>query len=138
MDESEEAEALVDRYIKAQEDGDLEALVSCWHPDVEIVHPMRPDRSWSGRESYRRFWSRQWAGKRQGRNTILLTAVVGNRIFLEGVTEHEDGTLVPNMNIFEVEDGMIRRGRVYTDVPRSDGVSMDEFVNSMNPEDENG
>ena len=50
MDESEEAQALVDRYIKAQEDGDLEALVSCWHPDVEIVHPMRPDRSWSGRD----------------------------------------------------------------------------------------
>jgi limonene-1,2-epoxide hydrolase len=112
--------------------------VSCWHPDVEIVHPMRPDRSWSGRASYRRFWSRQWAGQRRGRNTVLLTAVVGNRVFLEGVTEHEDGTLVPNMNIFEVEDGMIRRGRVYTDVPRSDGVSMDEFVNSMNPEDENG
>jgi hypothetical protein len=131
-----EAEAVLQRYIKAQEDGDLEALVSCWHPDIETVHPLRPDRSWQGRDSYRRFWTRQWAGQRRGRNTILLTAVIGNRIFLEGVTEHEDGTLVPNMNIFDVEDGMIRRARVYTDIPMRDGVKMDDFVNGMNPDPE--
>lgn len=131
----DEAKAVLERYIKAQEEGDIEALVSCWHPEVEAVHPLRPDRSWQGRESYRRFWARQWSGSRRGRNTILIAEAVGSRIFLEGVTEHEDGTLVPNMNIFEIEDGMIRRARVYTDVPRSDGVSMDAFVNSMNPEE---
>jgi hypothetical protein len=39
-----------------------------------------------------------------------------------------DGTLVPCMNIFEVEDGKIRRGRVYTDRPTRDGMSIDAFA----------
>ncbi len=31
-----EAEDLLARYLQAQEDKDLDALVSCWHPDVEV------------------------------------------------------------------------------------------------------
>ena len=34
----------------------------------------------------------------------------------------------------EVEDGKIRRGRVYTDVPAHDGVDMDDFVRRLNPD----
>jgi limonene-1,2-epoxide hydrolase len=127
VDDAEAAEACLQRYIKAQEDFDLETLVSCWHPDVEIEHPLRPDRSWKGRETYRQVWSRQW--KTGGhRNEIISTAVVGNRVYLEAVVQHGDGTRVPNMNVFEIEDGMIRRGRVYTDVPTHDGVGITDFA----------
>jgi hypothetical protein len=40
--------------------------------------------------------------------------------------------VVPCVSVFEVEDGQIRRARVYTDVPRHDGVSMDSWVEEMN------
>ena len=41
--------------------------------------------------------------------------------------------MVPNMNILEVENGRIRRARVYTDTPVRDGVDMDRFVEDLNP-----
>lgn len=55
-----DAEDLLARYLQAQQDKDLDALVSCWHPDVEVVHPMRPDRNWSGLDTYRRQWKLIW------------------------------------------------------------------------------
>jgi len=128
-----DASAVLDRYLRAQATKDLEALVSCWHPEVEAVHPLRPDRSWHGVDVYRRSWARIWANNPASRFEVLAADVVGNRIYLEALVEHADGRMVPNMNILEVEDGMIRRARVYTDVPQRDGVSMDTFVENLNP-----
>lgn len=127
-----DANAVLQRYLKAQEDRDLDALVSCWHTDVEVVHPLRPDRSWRGSDTYRRQWARIWEGNPTSRFEVVSTAVVGNRIYLETSIEHADGTMVPNMNILEVEDGKIRRGRAYTDKPVRDGVDMDGFVRDLN------
>jgi ketosteroid isomerase-like protein len=122
-----ETEAVLRRYLRAQLTDDLEALVSCWHPDVEAVHPLRPDLSWRGIDTYRRNWERIRAGGPRGRWSPVCTAVAGNRIYLETVTEHHDGTVVPCVSILEVEDGLIRRARVYTDRQVRDGVSLDQF-----------
>jgi ketosteroid isomerase-like protein len=130
---ADDAETVLRRYLKAQEDKDLEALMSCWHSDVEVTHPMRPDLSWRGLETYRRAWARIWEINPHSRFEVVSTAVAGNCIYLEALVEHADGTMVPNMNILEVEDGKIRRGRVYTDRPTRDGVSMNAFVRDLNP-----
>jgi ketosteroid isomerase-like protein len=130
---NDDANSVLRRYLRAQEEKDLDALASCWHADVEVTHPMRPDRSWRGRDTYRRAWARIWEVNPHSRFEVLSTAVVGNRIYLEALVEHADGAMIPNMNILEVEDGTIRRGRVYTDRPTRDGVSMDDFVDSLSP-----
>jgi hypothetical protein len=44
--------------------------------------------------------------------------------------ELPDGTIIPSVNGFEVEDGRVRRARVYTDVPARDGVGIDAFISS--------
>jgi ketosteroid isomerase-like protein len=130
---NDDATAVLRRYLKAQQDKDLDALVSCWHPDIEVTHPMRPDRNWSGLDTYRRAWARIWEVNPRSRFEVISTAVSENRIYLEALVEHADGTMMPNMNILEVEDGKIRRGRVYTDRPMRDGVDMDNFVQELNP-----
>jgi len=130
---SDDAQAVLRRYLQAQADKDLDALVSCWHADVEVVHPLRPDRSWSGIDTYRRQWERIWESNPDHAFELVSATVDGNRIYLEALVEHADGTMVPNMNVLEVEDGRIRRGRVYTDTPVRDGVDMDRFVLDMNP-----
>ena len=122
-------------YLQAQEDKDLEALVSCWDDDIEAIHPLRPDRSWSGIDTYRRAWSTIWANQPQSRFEVVSAEVVGDTIYLEALVEHGDGTMVPNMNILQVENGKIRRARVYTDTPVRDGVDMDQFVDELNPGD---
>jgi ketosteroid isomerase-like protein len=131
----DDAAAVLSRYLRSQSTKDLDGLVSCWHDDVEVVHPLRPDRSWQGIDTYRRAWARIWANNPESRFEVLSADVVGDRIYLEALVEHADGTMVPNMNILEVEGGKIRRARVYTDVPRRDGVSLDTFVEDLNPEE---
>jgi ketosteroid isomerase-like protein len=129
----DDAAPVLDKYLKAQREKDLDALVSCWHPRVEVTHPLRPDRSWSGADLYRRQWDRIWQENPHSRFEVVSSGVIGNRIYLEALVEHADGTMVPNMNIMEVEDGQIRRARVYTDKVVHDGVDMDGFVRALNP-----
>lgn len=128
-----EAEALLARYLQAQADHDLDALVSCWHPDVEIVHPMRPDRNWSGLDTYRRQWALIWQRRPDSRFEVISADVIGNRVYLEALTEMSDGTMIPHMNVLEVKDGKIYRGRVYTDKPQRDGVSISGYADDINP-----
>jgi hypothetical protein len=130
-----DAQDVLDRYLRAQRDKDLDALVSCWADDIEAVHPMRPDRSWSGIDTYRRAWATIWGNRPDSRFELLSAEVVGDRIYLQALVEHGDGTMVPNMNILEVEDGRIKRATVYTDTPVRDGVDMDRFVDDLNPGD---
>jgi len=131
----DDADTVLRRYLRAQEDKDLEALVSCWDDDVEVTHPMRPELSWRGLETYRRAWARIWETNPHSRFEVVSSAVAGNRIYLEALVEHADGVMVPNMNVLEVEGGKIRRGRVYTGRPTNDGVTMDDFVRDLNPAD---
>ena len=129
-----EAETWLERYLQAQADKGLDALVSCWDPAVEIVHPMRPDRNWTGPlDGYRRTWKMIWELTPDSRFEVVSTACVGNRVYLEALTEMSDGTMVPHMNVFEIEDGRIRRGRVYTDKPRRDGVDIEGYAHEVNP-----
>jgi hypothetical protein len=129
----DEASEVLQRYMKAKEDRDLDALVSCWHPDIEVVHPMRPDRNWQGLDTYRQIWAMIWERAPEGRYEVVTSDVIGNRIYLETVREASDGTMIPCMNIFEVQDGKIRRARVYTDKPTRDGVSIDGFAHQVDP-----
>jgi ketosteroid isomerase-like protein len=129
---TDDAAAVLQRYLRAQRERDLEALVSCWHDDVEITHPLRPDRSWRGVETYRRAWERIWATNPQSRFEVVSAVAVGGTIYLEALVEHSAGVMAPNMNVLEVEDGQIRRGRVYTDTPQHDGVDMDTWVEDLN------
>ena len=128
-----EADDLLRRYLEAQQEKDLDALVSCWHPEVQIVHPMRPDRNWSGLDTYRKAWALIWELTPNSRFEVVSAAVVGNTIYLEALTEMSDGTMVPHMNVLEVKDGMIYRGRVYTDRPQSDGVDISGYAHAVNP-----
>jgi limonene-1,2-epoxide hydrolase len=128
----DDATAVMRRWVKAQEEKDLDALVSCWHPDVDTVHLLRPERSWHGTDGYRSVMARIWESDPANREEIISTGVVDNRIYMETLTHHADGSKVPGFAIMEVEDGQIRRARVYTDRPTQDGLSMDGWVHEMN------
>src|SRR5580658_5479751 len=77
---TDDAEPVLRRDLKAEEDKDLAALVSCWHHDVQVTHPMRPNLSWSGQDTYRRAWARIWEANPHSRFEVVSTAVDGNRI----------------------------------------------------------
>ena len=122
----------VERMVKAHEDRDLDALVDCWHPEVETEHLLCPDLSWHGTESYKRAMAGVWKNP-TGRWEAVSTGVVGNRVYFETLTTHADGSLSPCISIFEVEKGKIRRARVYTATQVRNGVDMDSYVAQRNP-----
>jgi hypothetical protein len=127
-----DATEVLQRLVKAQHDQDLDALVSCWHPDAQGIHMLRPDHSWHGMDTYRRVMACLFNGSPTTREEFVCSAVEGNTIFLETMTYHADRSVVPCVAIFEVEDGRIRQARMYTDVPRRDGQSMDRWIHEMN------
>ena len=47
------------RFVRGQQEMDLDLVVSCWHDDVEVEHPLRPDRSWKGAETFREVTARR-------------------------------------------------------------------------------
>src|SRR5688572_18970716 len=126
-----DAEAWLQRYTKAMEEQDLDLLLSCWHPDVEATHLLHPDRSWRGSDLYRRVMGQIFESGHGSHMRILSTAIAGNTVFIESVTQFADGSEAPCVGIFELEDGRVRRTRVYTDVPTRDGVKMEDFVGGM-------
>jgi ketosteroid isomerase-like protein len=129
-----QAEQLLQRYLRAQADKNLDDLVSCWHPDVQIEHPMRPDRNWSGLDTYRETWAMIWRLTPDSRFEVVSAAAVGDdTVYLEALTEMSDGTMIPHMNVFTIKDGKIWRGRVYTDKPRRDGMDIDGYAHAVNP-----
>jgi limonene-1,2-epoxide hydrolase len=128
-----EAEEFLQRYTKAMKDNDLDTLVSSWYPDVETTHMLHPDRSWRGTDLYRRVMGQIFQSSAERHVEVRSTAVSENNVFIESVTRQGDGTEVPCVSIFEIEDGQVRRARVYTDVPSRDGVRMEQFVEQMNP-----
>jgi ketosteroid isomerase-like protein len=130
----DDARTVLERLTKGLEDKDLDAVVSCWHPEVETVHLLRPDRSWRGADTFGRVQARIWESSAASHDEIISTGIVENRIYLETLTSHADGSAIPCVSILEVEDGQIRRARVYTDQPTYDGLSMDGWVKAMNEE----
>jgi limonene-1,2-epoxide hydrolase len=127
-----DAERFLQRYVKALQEKDLDTLVSSWYPDVETTHMLHPDRSWRGTDLYRSVMGQIFESNSGTHIEVISTAASGNNVFIESVTTHGDGTKVPCVSNFELEDGQIRRARVYTDVPSSDGVTMKDFVSGMN------
>jgi hypothetical protein len=113
-------------YLRAHEEKNLELLVSCWDDNVEITHIFRPSLSWSGIDTYRRAWEAIY--RTNAKFGVLSSGVVGNTIYLEMLHEGTEGTMVPTCNVLEVENGKIRRGRVYLAEVVRDDVSMDQFA----------
>jgi ketosteroid isomerase-like protein len=121
---------LLERYLKASQNKDIDAMASCWHEDCEGVHPLRPNRGWQGLDAFRRVWTRMWEHNPTGRYEVVSTASAPDCFFIEARIELPDGRVVPSVNVFMVENGKIRQVRVYTDIPAEDGVAIDDFIPS--------
>lgn len=122
--------ALFEKYLNASKSKDIETMASCWHDDCAGIHPLRPDRGWQGIDGFRRVWSRMWDSNPEARYEVISTALTDDHFYIEASIELPDGTMIPSVNVFEVEDGKIRRVRVYTDLPARDGVAIDDFISN--------
>ena len=120
--------ALLAEYMEAVQRKDIDAMAACWSDDAEGIHPLRPDRAWHGLDGFRRVWTRMWENNPTGRYEVVSTATSDDHIYIESRIELPDGTIIPSVNVFDVDNGKLQQVRVYTDMPMRDGVAIDDFI----------
>ncbi len=135
-EESNDPRAAMERFTRAINDHDLEAVVACFADDYRDVEPAHPNRRVEGgTDEVRRNWGILLAGVPDLRSEVALIAVEGDAAFIEQDWSgtRTDGTEmhVRGVNVFGVRDGRITWGRVYMETVEEDGVALDERVRRM-------
>ncbi len=116
---------LVTRWTEALSDHDLEAAVSCFHPDYRDEAPARTGEVVAGREQVRRNFARLLGDVPDLRAEILSLVEDGESVWLEwrmrGTRPDGSNMTFVGVNIFGVADDLLARGRIYTELVRDAG-----------------
>ncbi|MBI4261407.1 MAG: nuclear transport factor 2 family protein [Actinobacteria bacterium] len=117
---------LVERWTDAMTRHDREAAVACFHPDYEDVAPARLGEEVRGVDEVRRNFRRLLETFPDLRAEVLSTAGAGDELWMEwrmsGTRPDGSAMAFVGVNIFDLEDGLLRRGRIYTDLVRDSGT----------------
>jgi ketosteroid isomerase-like protein len=120
--------AIVERYCRAMNDHDLEALLDCFDPDYESVQPVNPERNIRGRDTVRERWTTILRDVPDFRAEILRTAVEGEEVWNEwrwqGTRADGSEIDVRGVTIVGVRDNRIRWGRFFLEQVGAGGGGM--------------
>jgi len=113
------------RWIRALNDHDIEAAVSCFDERYRDEAPARRGETVAGRAQVRRNFERLFAGLSGLEAEVLSLAEQGDEVWLEWRMEgrRADGSEMRfvGVNIFRVEAGALVSGRIYTELERDAG-----------------
>lgn len=125
----EDPKEAFDRYVAALVARDIESLAECIHPDFASRNPLRPSRSFQGRETFLEAWRRNWEVQPDLRTEVGRTAISGDLIWFESRRIRGDGsTMACGVNIVRIEGGRYRESTTYIDTPVSDGESISDWA----------
>jgi ketosteroid isomerase-like protein len=127
--------ALMDRLTAAQNAGDLEAMLACFHEDYRSEQPLFPSRTFQGIAQVRANWSALLGGVPDFHAEILRAAVDGDTIFTEvhWTGTKADGTPLEERGVLIVgtREDRIAWGRLYADEVEREGADIDAVVRRM-------
>ncbi|GAC1374467.1 MAG: hypothetical protein NVS2B15_18530 [Pseudarthrobacter sp.] len=116
---------LVRRWVNALSEHDLDGAADCFAENYTDEAPARRGEEVRGREEVRRNFERLFAELPDLRAEALGTAINGSQVWLEWrmYGNRQDGTTMEfvGVNVFEVVNGRIRKGRIYTELVRDAG-----------------
>ncbi len=129
---SQATKDIVDRFLQAMNDHDLETLLSCFHEDYRSETPAHPERSFTGREQVRENWVRMFETTPDLSVEFPRTTIDGATAWIEmrmqGAQTDGDELDVRGVVIKRISDGRIRQGRIYLEpVQRSADVTWEEI-----------
>ncbi len=127
--------ALMERLTAAQNAGDVDAMVACFHDDYRSEQPVFPARAFTGAEQVRANWSALLAAIPDFRSELVRTAVDGDTVFAEvhWTGTKADGTALDERGVFigGVRDGRIAWARIYVDEVHRESAGIDAVVRDM-------
>lgn len=127
---------VVERFVKAINEHDLEAIVSCFASDYHDVEPAHPTRQITGGEAdVRKNWGAVLDGLPDFRTEVERVAVDGDTAWIEHDWSgtRADGTRLHlrGVNIFGIRDGQFAWGHIYMETVDEDGIDLEERVRRM-------
>jgi ketosteroid isomerase-like protein len=130
-----EAQQMVERLLRATNDHDLEALVSCFAEDFENETPAHPARGFRGNEQVRRNWEQIFLFVPDLHAQVTRTALEGEAIWTEWemVGTRRDGSPhhMRGVVIFGVKRGVARWARFYLEPVDASAHTADDAVRAQ-------
>lgn len=131
-----DARLAVERFGRAVNGHDLEAIVNCFAPDYHDVEPAHPTRQITGgRAEVRQNWGTVLDSMPDFRTEVEMVAVEGDTAWIEHDWSgtRADGTRLHlrGVNIFGIGDGQFAWGRIYMEAVQEDGIDLEERVRRM-------
>lgn len=124
----------VERWIRAINDHDLDGVVACFADDYEDQAPARPGEQVRGSAEVRATFGRLLSALPDLRADLRGTAEDGDTVWVEWAMRgtRAGGTRMEfvGVNVFDVADGLLHRGRIYTELVREAG-GLDAQVERM-------
>ncbi len=125
---------VVERWIRAINQRDLDEVVSCFAEGYEDEAPARRGEFVRGRDQVRQNFERLFASMPDIHADLRATVDQGDTVWMEWSMQgtRSDGTQMEfvGVNLFEVEHGALVRGRIYTELVRHAG-GLDAQVGRM-------
>jgi ketosteroid isomerase-like protein len=128
-------EPVVQRLLRATNDHDLDAVVSCFAEDYDNATPVHPTRSFRGRDQVRRNWEQIFAFVPDIHAEVLRQTVDGDTAWTEwemtgtrgdGTAHHMRGVI-----IFGVRDDAVQSARFYLEPVDEMAGSVDDAVHDQ-------
>lgn len=133
---SNDPRAVMERFTRAINEHDLEAVAACFADDYHDMVPAHPKRRIEGGiDEVRKNWGMLLSGVPNLRSKVALIAVEGEAAFIEqdwsGTRTDGAEMHLRGVNVFGVCDGKIVWGRVYMEAVEEAGIDLDERIHRM-------
>ena len=111
---------------------DLDGMVALMHPDYASEQPVHPARNFEGRAQMKANWGAILTGVPDLRAEIVRQTQDGDTTWSEwhwyGTTESGAAFDLRGVALFDVHDGLITRGRLFTEQVERGGPGISESV----------
>ena len=120
------------RFVEAVNNGDIDELAACIHPDFEMVVPQHPARGFRGKDQEVRNMRYLMTKYPEGRIEVQRMAETSSEVWIENTyvsSELEMAAVV----IFEIdqETDTVRSGRYYSEPVDRGGPAIDEWMEGL-------
>lgn len=131
-----DTKSVVERFVQAINQHDLEAIVSCFAPDYHDVEPVHPARQISGGNAeVRKRWATVLDGMPDFRTHVERVALEDDTAWIEHDWSgtRSDGTRLHlrGVNVFGIRDGQFASGHIYMETVEEGGIDIEERVRRM-------
>jgi hypothetical protein len=124
--------SVLERLHSAINRHDIEAFISCFHPDYHSEQPAHPSREFGSSDQVRKNWSALFDDMPDFHADLVRATVYDDTVWSEWDWRgtHRDGTLAAfcGVTIFGVQDSHIIWGRLYMEPVEEAGGNIDDAV----------